>query len=43
MKGVDTVIPDTGGPNAVLMWTGLALLLMGGIVLMASRTRRSRT
>lgn len=43
VKGVDTVLPDTGGPELALTWAAMALLLAGGALIASSRTRRSRT
>lgn len=43
VKGVETVLPDTGGPQLALTWAAMALLLAGGALIASSRIRRSRT
>jgi LPXTG-motif cell wall-anchored protein len=39
VKGVEAVLPSTGGPQLGLVWAGIGMLLIGG-VLMAARGRK---
>ena len=43
VEGVESSLPNTGGPHGVYVWSGAALVLAGCGLLLWSRRRRSES